>query len=121
MTLSSVFLPHRVNDGLLLHSLLEFISLRIPWDWSILSWNPPDSLVPPIHRGYACMPQYYKWEKRVPFLCCCGTCSHRFQSQLSAYVVPDSSPRDFPEPTPEQSRPEKCSGKRRSPLVCAAE
>jgi len=31
MTLSSVFLPHRVNDGLLLHSLLEFISLRIPW------------------------------------------------------------------------------------------
>ncbi len=57
----------------------------------------------------------------MPFLCCCGTRSPRFQSRLSAYTVHDLPSRDFPEPTPEQSRPEKCPGKSRSPLVCAAE
>lgn len=32
MALSSTFSPRRINGCLLLHYLLEFISLRIPWD-----------------------------------------------------------------------------------------
>ena len=31
LVLSSAFSPYRVNGGLLLFSLLELISLRIPW------------------------------------------------------------------------------------------